>query len=128
MLKTRWEHKDMPKNSDFTVTLTTTEYDQVLDTFKYMLKNFDAPSVIDKAAIMLKKEDLANIIAYLEEFTPETQKTEIPMNFYNWAAYTGLLLYAERALPAGHAALQTIEKLNERNDELDEKGVAPSGP
>lgn len=128
MLEFDWGRKDMAETTDFSITLSATEYQHVCDAFRYMKKYFESPSVVDKATTMLTKDDLANIIAFLEQFPPSQESIQIPMNFHNWTSYSGFILLAEDTLPAGNPANATIEKLNEKNYDLDEDGIAPRGP
>lgn len=85
----------------------------VIDTFSYMITNYDITGVIDHAAWIIQKSELEAMVSKFKPFAELDQKLiVIPMNQEDYNIYVRLVDYAGYAAPKqeDRALLETLDE------------------
>jgi len=101
----------------------------VSGTLSFMLDNFYNPNILDPAAFLINKEDIADFVKKLKQSDTGHDEITVSMNFDDWVVYGTLLSHTSSKIPQSDPeAYDILDALHDECGRLDDEGKAPDGP
>jgi len=123
-----WENAGMENKDHINVKLDQETLGIVIDTFSYMIENYNTSGVIDHASWIIEQEELEDTVAKLKPYAESNQNpVVIPMNYDDWNTYSRLVDYGGYAAPKQEDRV-LLEGLYETYSDWEDEGMVPTGP